>query len=195
MGNTPSLEGEDKSKYIEEQKKIIREQQEQIQRLASIAGSNVNEGMQFNTPNTVNKPKINPYNELNIGRNYDENDIMNAISDFNFSFKFLSENELFVIAAKFIQQEKIIGWFQGRSEFGPRALVNRSILANPSSHSTKYILDHYMKCRDRYRPYAPVVIEERAHQYFDINDFSCPPGWISFRYSCFIRCCVHIWGN
>tara|TARA_Y100000768_G_scaffold385453_1_gene371617 strand:- start:1424 stop:2452 length:1029 start_codon:yes stop_codon:yes gene_type:complete len=78
MGNTPSLEGEDKSKYIEEQKKIIREQQEQIQRLASIAGSNVNEGMQFNTPNTVNKPKINPYNELNIGRNYDENSLKKA---------------------------------------------------------------------------------------------------------------------
>ena len=78
MGNTPSLEGEDKSKYIEEQKKIIREQQEQIQRLASIAGSNVNEGMQFNTPNTVNKPKINPYNELNIGRNYDETSLKKA---------------------------------------------------------------------------------------------------------------------
>tara|TARA_B100000214_G_scaffold346634_1_gene297390 strand:- start:13232 stop:14260 length:1029 start_codon:yes stop_codon:yes gene_type:complete len=78
MGNAPSLEGEDKSKYIEEQKKIIREQQEQIQRLASIAGSNVNEGMQFNTPNTVNKPKINPYNELNIGRNYDENSLKKA---------------------------------------------------------------------------------------------------------------------
>ena len=78
MGNASSLEGEDKSKYIEEQKKIIREQQEQIQRLASIAGSNVNEGMQFNTPNTVNKPKINPYNELNIGRNYDENSLKKA---------------------------------------------------------------------------------------------------------------------
>ena len=78
MGNTPSLEGEDKSKYIEEQKKIIREQQEQIQRLASIAGSNVNEGIHLDTTNTVSKPKINPYNELNIGRNYDENSLKKA---------------------------------------------------------------------------------------------------------------------
>ena len=78
MGNTPSLEGEDKSKYIEEQKKIIREQQEQIQRLASIAGSNVNEGLHFDTPNAVSKPKINPYNELNIGRNYDEKSLKQA---------------------------------------------------------------------------------------------------------------------
>lgn len=106
------------------------------------------------------------------GRSYNESDIIDAISNFNLSFKILCENELFSIAAEFIKQEKIIGWFQGRSEFGPRALGNRSILANPSSHSTKYILDHYMKCRDRYRPYAPVVIEEKASQYFDINDSS-----------------------
>ena len=54
-----------------------------------------------------------------------------------------------------------------KSEFGPRALGNRSILANPTSLETKYVLDHYMKSRDRYRPYAPVVIEELAGHYFD----------------------------
>ena len=72
-------------------------------------------------------------------------------------------------AANLIANKKVIGWFQGGSEFGPRALGNRSILANPTSLNTKYILDHYMKCRDRYRPYAPVVIEECANQYFDID--------------------------
>ena len=66
----------------------------------------------------------------------------------------------------------MFGWFQGRGEFGPRALGNRSILANPMSLNTKHILDHYMKCRERYRPYAPVVIEEQASQYFDINNSS-----------------------
>ena len=77
MGNTPSLEGEDKNKYIEEQKKIIQEQQEQIQRLASIAGSSVNEGIQFN--NTIeSKPKIDPFKELNIGKNYDETSLKKA---------------------------------------------------------------------------------------------------------------------
>ena len=71
MGNTPSLEGDDKSKYIEEQKKIIREQQEQIQRLASLA-----EGGQVASGTT--KPKINPYQELNIGQNYDESSLKKA---------------------------------------------------------------------------------------------------------------------
>lgn len=75
MGNTPSLEGDDKEKYIEEQKKIIREQQEQIQRLAGIA----EEG--FNNPNpnpNPSKPKINPYRVLNIGQNYDESSLKKA---------------------------------------------------------------------------------------------------------------------
>ena len=72
MGNTPSLEGEDKDKYIEEQKQIIREQQEQIQRLAGIAGG----GQQVIAEPT--KPKINPYKELNIGQNYDESSLKKA---------------------------------------------------------------------------------------------------------------------
>ena len=75
-------------------------------------------------------------------------------------------------AAEKIAQENIIGWFQGSSEFGPRALGNRSILASPSSPKTKYMLDHFMKCRDRYRPYAPVVIEERSSEYFEIDSSS-----------------------
>ena len=103
------------------------------------------------------------------GKCYNNEEIMDALKQYDFSYKILSTKELPKFAADLIKKENVIGWFQGRSEFGPRALGNRSILANPSSHNTKYILDHYMKCRDRYRPYAPVVIEEKASQYFDIN--------------------------
>ena len=69
-------------------------------------------------------------------------------------------------------KERVFGWFQGGSEFDPRALGNRSILANPSSLTTKHVLNHFMKCRDRYRPYTPVVVEEKANQYFDIDTSS-----------------------
>ena len=75
MGNTPSLEGEGKDKYIEEQKQIIKEQQEQIKRLASIAENGVN-GEERQDSNI--KPKINPYKELNIGQNYDETSLKKA---------------------------------------------------------------------------------------------------------------------
>ena len=78
MGKTPSLEGEGKDKYIEEQKKIIQEQQEQIQRLASIAEGGVNNESIKKDESTSQKPKINPYKELNIGQNYDESSLKKA---------------------------------------------------------------------------------------------------------------------
>ena len=106
------------------------------------------------------------------GIDYSHNEIMEVVKQFDFSYEVLTEKEIYQLAAERIAQENVVGWFQGLSEFGPRALGNRSILANPTSPATKYILDHHMKCRDRYRPYAPVVIEERASQYFDINGSS-----------------------
>ena len=115
--------------------------------------------------------KFSSVNEY-YGCQYENDQILESIIETNLKYKILSESEMIKTAARLIKDEKIIGWFQGRSEFGPRALGNRSILANPSSISTKYLLDNFMKCRDRYRPYAPVVIEEKANQYFDINESS-----------------------
>tara|TARA_B100000787_G_scaffold168577_1_gene157605 strand:+ start:2288 stop:3982 length:1695 start_codon:yes stop_codon:yes gene_type:complete len=106
------------------------------------------------------------------GKLYTHEEIIEALSNYNFSYKIFENKEIFKVAAGLIAEEKIFGWFQGRSEFGPRALGNRSILANPASLITKHVLDHFMKCRDRYRPYAPVVIEEKAKQYFDIDTSS-----------------------
>ncbi|MBW3049875.1 hypothetical protein DNJ72_06920 [Prochlorococcus marinus XMU1403] len=115
--------------------------------------------------------KFSNINEY-YGRKYINKEIIDSIMSFNFNYKILSRNETFKTAAILIQEEKIIGWFQGRSEFGPRALGNRSILANPTGKYTKYLLDNFMKCRDRYRPYAPVVIEEKADKYFEIDGYS-----------------------
>lgn len=106
------------------------------------------------------------------GARYGLTEIMEAVKQYEFSYKVLSQNEILKFAADVIAKENIVGWLNGRSEFGPRALGNRSILANPVSKRTKYMLDHFMKCRDRYRPYAPVVIEECASRYFDIDGSS-----------------------
>ena len=128
---------------------------------AALAASNcVNSNRKFSD--------VNDY----YGRQYTSEKIKESILDLNLKYERLSENEIFNVAAQLIKKEQIIGWFQGRSEFGPRALGNRSILAKPSSIFTKYILDNYMKCRDRYRPYAPVVIEDKASKYFDIDECS-----------------------
>lgn len=71
-------------------------------------------------------------------------------------------------AAKIISKNKVIGWYQDRSEYGPRALGNRSILASPTGNWTKEILNGQIKLREWFRPYAPVVLEEKAESYFEM---------------------------
>jgi carbamoyltransferase len=71
-------------------------------------------------------------------------------------------------AAKLLADGNVIGWVQGRSEFGPRALGNRSILADPRPAENKTLINAMVKKREQYRPFAPSVIEERAREYFEL---------------------------
>jgi carbamoyltransferase len=71
-------------------------------------------------------------------------------------------------AAELLANGKVIGWVQGRSEFGPRALGNRSILADPRPAENKDLINEMIKKREGYRPFAPSVLEEYAHEYFEI---------------------------
>ncbi len=64
--------------------------------------------------------------------------------------------------AKVLSEGNVVGWFQGRSEFGPRALGNRSILADPRKPEMKDILNNRVKHRQAFRPFAPIVLAERA---------------------------------
>ena len=103
------------------------------------------------------------------GRLYPQNEIVELLDSEAQPYRILKKEQVIELAAQYISQNKVLGWFQKRSEFGPRALGHRSILANPSNYKTKCILDHYMKCRDPYRPYAPIVIEEKARNYFELD--------------------------
>ena len=73
------------------------------------------------------------------------------------------------VIAKMISESKIIAWYQGKSEFGPRALGNRSFIANPTDPNMKDILNSRVKFREWFRPFAPSVVEENAQDYFDID--------------------------
>jgi carbamoyltransferase len=77
-------------------------------------------------------------------------------------------------AANLITDGKIIGWAQGRSEFGPRALGNRSILADPRREENKDLINEMVKNRESYRPFAPSVLEEYADQFFEVPEGSSP---------------------
>jgi carbamoyltransferase len=74
--------------------------------------------------------------------------------------------------AKVLSEGHVVGWFQGRSEFGPRALGNRSILADPRKASMKDLLNARVKHRQSFRPFAPIVLAERANEIFEGNEDS-----------------------
>ncbi|WP_437315077.1 carbamoyltransferase family protein [Sorangium sp. So ce385] len=78
-------------------------------------------------------------------------------------------------AAELIAEGSVIGWAQGRSEFGPRALGNRSIVADPRPAENKDIINAMVKKREEFRPFAPSVIEEAAHEYFDLGGAEAMP--------------------
>lgn len=70
-------------------------------------------------------------------------------------------------AAHLIAEGSIVGWYQGKMEFGPRALGARSILADPTRHDMKDLINKYVKHREEFRPFAPSILEERAGEYFE----------------------------
>jgi carbamoyltransferase len=111
-----------------------------------------------------------PTYDTRLGPYFDEAEIVSALRRANVEFDELSEEELLRRTARLIFR---VGWFQGRMEFGPRALGGRSILANPCDPGMKDTLNRRIKYREEFRPFAPAVLEEEASRYFDLS-FSSP---------------------
>ncbi|MFQ5612377.1 MAG: carbamoyltransferase [Anaerolineae bacterium] len=101
------------------------------------------------------------------GAEYAEADLAGAIRARGLLSEQIDDTEkLLDRAVDTLLEGKVISWFQGRFEWGPRALGNRSILADPRSEDMKEIVNTKIKFREPFRPFAPVVLEERAHEYF-----------------------------
>ena len=81
----------------------------------------------------------------------------------------MDDNDLMKTVAKELSQNKIVGWFQGKMEFGPRALGSRSILANPTSEKMQKELNLKIKFRESFRPFAPSVLYEDLNEWFDLD--------------------------
>ena len=79
------------------------------------------------------------------------------------------ELELLRMAAKELACGQALGWFQGRMEFGPRALGNRSILGDPRDPNTQAVLNQKIKFRESFRPFAPIVLEEKVAEWFELE--------------------------
>ena len=85
-----------------------------------------------------------------------------------------TKQELAEIIAKELANEKVVGWHQGRMEFGPRALGARSIIGDPRSENMQKIMNLKIKYRESFRPFAPAVLREDLTKYFDIDDIDSP---------------------
>jgi carbamoyltransferase len=107
-----------------------------------------------------------------LGPAFTEEEMASAMKVFGISADRLDEETLCQRVALLIHRNFVVGWFQGRMEFGPRALGSRSILANPCNPDMKDILNARVKFREEFRPFAPAVTEEAAPTYFEMKGHS-----------------------
>ncbi|CAG0124161.1 7-O-carbamoyltransferase [Rhodocyclaceae bacterium] len=103
-----------------------------------------------------------------LGPAFADDDIRQLLEQRGMRYQYLAEDELVASAAQALAEDRVIGWFQGRMEFGPRALGNRSILGNPCSAHTQLQMNLKIKFRESFRPFAPSVLREDAADYFDL---------------------------
>lgn len=102
-----------------------------------------------------------------LGRKYSDSHIESILKNCS-GVRFERRKNLFACAARLLSEGKIIGWFEEKSELGPRALGHRSILADSRAAKMKEKLNRDVKRREPFRPYAPAVLEEYADKYFDL---------------------------
>jgi carbamoyltransferase len=107
-----------------------------------------------------------------LGPEYGDAEILAAFEHEGLTAQRLPDNELNASIARLLADGKVIGYFQGRAEFGPRALGARSILADARSPAMQSQLNLKIKFRESFRPFAPIVLAERASEYFDLRTAS-----------------------
>lgn len=134
-------------------------------------------------------------NEEFLGPNFTDSEIEKSLKEIeNLNFTRMGEPELMNDIAAQLNDNQVVGWFQGAMEFGPRALGNRSILASPLSPSMKSNLNLKIKKREGFRPFAPIVLNEYFEEYFTSShaDYSRMLYTAQAKNSKKIPACVHI---
>ena len=104
-----------------------------------------------------------------LGPRYTSARIRQDLDSFNAVYTELPDEELLPRLAALLEQENVIGWFQGRMEFGPRALGGRSIIGDPRSSKMQTVMNLKIKYRESFRPFAPSVLAERVSDYFELE--------------------------
>jgi len=109
-----------------------------------------------------------------LGPLFSDEEIEKFLKEENIPYEKLSEREIATRVAQLIDEGKVVGWFQGRMEFGPRALGARSILGDARSREMQSVLNLKIKFRESFRPFAPTVLCEHADEYFELKGVESP---------------------
>jgi len=117
----------------------------------------------------LGKPRVEAMKNAYLGVSYNEAQIKQTLDEVGMKYESFEDNpdKMLDICAEELTQSKVIGWMQGRYEWGPRALGARSILADPRTEAMKEIVNTKIKFREPFRPFAPVILRDRAAEYFD----------------------------
>lgn len=109
------------------------------------------------------------FQDCYLGPEYSDSEIQKYLDQYKLKYKKLSRSKLISETANLIKKQKVIGWFQGRMEWGPRALGNRSILADARNPENQKRVNLAIKFRESFRPFAPVVLEDKMKDWFDAD--------------------------
>ncbi len=104
-----------------------------------------------------------------LGNEFTQEEIEKSLTNFGANYETFTYDELITKTAECLSNEKAVGWFQGRMEFGPRALGGRSILGDPRSESMQKNLNLKVKYRESFRPFAPSILKDDVEEWFDIH--------------------------
>lgn len=117
-----------------------------------------------------NERKVNPNDDMQgsyLGPKSSTNDITTYLDSVNAKYESLDDEVLMPKLATILATENVVGWFQGRMEFGPRSLGGRSIIGDPRSTKMQSVMNLKIKYRESFRPFAPAVLAERVGDYFE----------------------------
>ena len=139
-----------------------------VQPAAGDAGGAV--GAAYYAYNTLLKhPRTYVMNDAFLGPEFSNEEIETFLRQKGIPYREYDRGELLRETASLIAQQQVVGWFQGRMEFGPRALGSRSILADARNPKNQSVVNLKIKFRESFRPFAPTVLEERTSEYFDFD--------------------------
>ncbi len=120
----------------------------------------------------LDKPRSPYKNQAYTGIQFSNNEIKACLQDRHIPFEVaeIPDKELFEMVSEALIEGAVVGWFQGRAEFGPRALGNRSIIVDPRRVDAKDLLNEKIKRRESFRPFAPSILKENTAEYFEQVD-------------------------